>query len=484
MVKPPVEISRVVAEIAQRHEREIRWKPEKWFHAKQLQVYRDPSRYRCLRVGRRGGKSWFWAGCLVDEGYKHAGSTPLFVTMSRQDAADILEQAFDALDDTFELGLKKNQVTKDYTMPNGSRIMLRGAGTLREINKLRGKKYPCAIVDEAQAFGTDLDYLLDQVVEPAVADYHGWIGVSGTPAVAPAGPFYEIDQGENRDAWSHHHWTFLDNPFMPDPEEFIAKVMKRRGWTEDHPGYLREYMGLWVHDKDARAFQIDPHRDIIPTFDKHKTWDWDYVMGIDVGYNDPFAFVVLAQSQTLGQAFVVDSYEEEGLTTMEALVVAERFCNDYPISRIALDTGGAGKLVAEDWRKMSTLPIEAAKKTHKASQISVINGDLRAGKLKIARDNNIKLISDLMILEWDKDLAERDRWYYRRGFADHLADALQYGYNLCFHHTYDPAVDTSVKKFSDDWYKREEDRMERRQIKKVQDEMSQTGDIFDLLQGA
>jgi hypothetical protein len=361
--------------------------------------------------------------------------------MSRQDARDIVWPALDALNETFQLGLEFNRSTGDVTMPNGSRIMLRGAGTMREINKLRGKKYPCAIVDEAQAFGSDLDYLLDQVIEPAVADYHGWIGVSGTPAVAPAGPFYEIDQGESAEAWSHHYWTFLDNPHMPNPEEFIAKVMKRRGWDEDHPGYLREYMGLWVHDKDARAFKIEPHRDIVPSFDAANAWDWDYVMGIDVGYNDPFAFVVLAQSQVLGQAFVIDSYEESGITTMEALVVAERFSNEYPITRIALDTGGAGKLVSEDWKKMSTLPIEPAKKTHKASQVSVINGDFRAGKLKVCRDNNIKLISDLMVLEWDKDQTERDRWVYRRGFADHLADALQYAYNLCFHHTYDPMID-------------------------------------------
>ena len=478
----PNEIERVVLEAAKRKEREIRWKPETWFHPKQLIVFRDPSRYRCMRVGRRGGKSWFWAGCLVDEGYKHPKSTPLFVTMSRQDARDIIWPALDALNEEFQLGLEFNRSTGDVTMPNGSRIMLRGAGTLREINKLRGKKYPCAIVDEAQAFGSDLDYLLDQVIEPAVADYHGWIGVSGTPAVAPAGPFYEIDQGEHAEAWSHHYWTFLDNPHMPNPEEFIAKVMKRRGWDEEHPGYLREYMGLWVHDKDARAFKIEPHRDIVPSFDPSNSWDWDYVMGIDVGYNDPFAFVVLAQSQVLGQAFVIDSYEESGITTMEALVTAERFCQDYPITRIALDTGGAGKLVSEDWKKMSTLPLEPAKKTHKASQVSIINGDFRAGKLKVCREKNIKLISDLMVLEWDKDQVERDRWVYRRGFADHLADALQYAYNLCFHHTFDPMLDTRVPSGSTEWYDRLEMAMEKRQTKDMEERTTQTGDIFDLLQ--
>jgi len=475
------EVFRVVEEAAKRHEREIRWRPDDFFFSKQKAVYDSESRYRALVCGRRGGKSYTWAGCLIDEGFKYPKSTPLYVTTSRQDARDILEPAMDHLNEMFGLNLWQNKATGDYYMPNGSRIILRGAGTMREINKLRGRKYPCAIIDEGQNFGPDLNYLIDEAIEPATADYHGWIGISGTPGPAKIGPFYDISEGEHAGAWEHFHWTFLDNPHQPNPEEFIKKVMERRGWTEDHPSFLREYMGLWVQDDNARAFQMQPHRDIEPSFSLNGVTDWDYVMGIDVGYNDPFAFVVIAQSQSLGQAYVVDSYEEGEMTTMDALVRAERLCAEYPITRIALDTGGAGKLVAEDWKKMSTLPIEPAKKTHKASQVSVINGDFKAGKIKIARDNNIKLIHDLMVLEWDSDLKERNKWEYRRGSSDHLADAFQYGYNLCFHHTYDPAEDTRVKVGSTAWYERREQAMEKAQIKRVQDAMTETGDIFDLL---
>ena len=130
---------------------------------------------------------------------------------------------------------------------------------------------------------------------------------------------------------------------------------------------------------------------------------------------------------------------------------------------------------------MSTLPIEPAQKTHKASQVSVINGDFRAGKLKVCRDKNIKFISDMMVLEWDKDQTERDRWVYRRGFADHLADALQYAYNLCFHHTYDRRIDDRVAFGSQEYWSRKELAMEKRQMKDVADREQQSGTIFDLL---
>jgi len=462
------EISKVILEAGKRKEQQIRWRPSDFLFKKQLDVFECQDPYKCKRVGRRGGKSYEAATALVNAGFKWPKSTPLYVTTTRQDARDIMDPAFDLLNTTFNLNLRQNKATGDVTMPNGSRIMLRGASTLREINKLRGPAYPCAVIDEVQNFGPDLHYLIDEVIEPATAQYHGWISVSGTPPPAQYGPFWEIDQGKYADAWTHFHWTFLDNPTIPEPDVFLQRVLDRRGWTEDHPGYQREYLGLWVRDDGARAFELEPHRDVVPKFDASHAWDWDYVMGIDIGYNDPCAYVVISQSRALGQAYVVDSFEQSEMTSMEALVEAERLCNVYPISRIAIDSGGGGaKMIMKDWQKLTQLPIEAAVKTHKASQVSTINGDFRAGKLKIARDKNMKLINDLMVLEWDSEKKERNKYVYPRGAPDHLPDALQYAYNLCFHHAHDFQLNTWVAPGSAEYYQREEELMLKQQESEV-----------------
>lgn len=449
-----------VEEALRRKKRRLDWKPLEILFEPQRKVFLDESRYRLLRCGRRSGKSYTWGVALIDAGMKWQKSTPLYCCMSRQDARDILWPVLDELNDRFSLKMDFNRATGDVTLTNGSRIILRGAGTLREINKLRGRKYPAAVVDEAQAFGPDLAYLLDEVIEPATADYHGWIGVSGTPSVAPVGVFYEMDQGVSSEAWSHHSWTFFENPTMPNPQEFIEKVMLRRGWDETHPGYRREYLGQWVRDDAARAFKFRQGVSIISDFPEDAVDDWQYTLGIDVGYVDPFAWCVFASSVTLGQAFLIDSYEEAGLDTMAALRVTERFCQKYEIYDISLDTGGAGKLVQVDWQKMTNLPIKAADKTHKGSQISVINGDFSAGKLKIVRRNNEKLIADLMVLEWDEDWRVRGKFRYKKGFADHLADSFQYGYNLCRHHYFDKQVIDTTAYGSAEWYRRKEDAME------------------------
>jgi hypothetical protein len=463
---------KIVEEAAKRKKLRLNWDLSRVFFDKQMDVYnaiQKGGRYFCLRCGRRGGKSFTWGGLLIDYGLKYSKSTPIFVCMSRQDGRDIIWPVLEYLSDVYGLNLIFNKSSGDVTIPQTqSVIKIRGAGSMLEINKIRGKKYPIAIVDEAQAFGPDLEYLLDAALEPATADYHGPVCVSGTPNVAAAGPFFDIDQGKNSGAWEHWTWTFLDNPTMPDPQGFIDGVKKRRGWTDEHPSYQREYMGKWVRDADATAFRVKNHN-IVPTFPEELAADWQWMMGIDVGFHDPFAFVVIASSQMLGQAFAVDCYQEAEIGTMEALTHAERFCAQYPITEIALDTGGAGRLVAEDWKKVSNLPIGAAVKTHKHSQVDLINGDLQAGKLLICEDNCRRLIDDLQLLEWDTGAMEKTRFVYRKGFADHLADALQYGFHLSNHHQHQFEEDKRIVYESPDWYAQKEFQMEQAMIKRVEE---------------
>ena len=345
-----IRTSKLIQEAAKRKKQQLDWDLSKIFFDRQIEVYneyRSGNRYLCLRCGRRGGKSFTWAGLLIDAGLRYPKSTPIFVSMSRQDGREIVWPALEQISDTYGLDLIFNRASGDVTIPQTkSVIKIRGAGSMLEINKIRGKKYPIAIVDEAQAFGPDLEYLIDEALEPATADYHGTLCISGTPNVARAGPFFEIDQGKHSQAWTHWTWTFFDNPTLPDPEGFIKKVMERRkDWSWEHPGFRREYLAEWILDDDSRAYKV-PNHAIVDGFPYEAADDWHWVLGVDVGWAEPFAFVVLASSQTLGQAYAVDCFQEAEITTLEALTHAERYCNEYPISEIVVDS--AAKLVIED----------------------------------------------------------------------------------------------------------------------------------------
>jgi hypothetical protein len=210
---------------------------------------------------------------------------------------------------------------------------------------------------------------------------------------------------------------------------------------------------------------------VLPTFDITHARDWIYVMGIDIGYNDPSAYVVVACSRLKGLAVVVDSFEQSEMTASEALAEAERLCAKYPVCQIAVDTGGGGaKMIMKDWQKLTRLPVRAANKTHKASQVSIINSDFRNGKIKVARDNNMKFINDLMILEWDAQKKDRNKFEYPRGAPDHLADAFQYAYNLCFHHYREIEPEPRPKPGTPEYWALEEDLMEQQQSKECDEQ--------------
>jgi hypothetical protein len=77
----------------------------------------------------------------------------------------------------------------------------------------------------------------------------------------------------------------------------------------------------------------------------------------------------------------------------------------------------------------------------------------------------MKLINDLMVLEWDSAKAANNKFIYPRGAPDHLPDALQYAYNLCFHHAHDFSYDMSVKVGSKEYWTRQENEMEEQQTR-------------------
>ena len=84
--------------------------------------------------------------------------------------------------------------------------------------------------------------------------------------------------------------------------------------------------------------------------------------------------------------------------------------------------------------------------------------------------------------EWDPDKASRNKWEYRRGSTDHLADALQYAYNLTFHHSHDFKIDDRVEPGTPEYYSRKEARMEELAIKQAAEKEQDAADIFSLLQ--
>ena len=433
------------------------------------------SKYSIACCSRRAGKTFGVAIKLLKTAFDNPKTLSLYVTMSRTMGKDILWPALEWLNDEYNLGLVFKLNTGDIVLPNGSKILMRGAGSKREIDKMRGPKYIGVCIDEAQGFNWLLQYMIDEVLEPATLDYgdKSWIAVTGTPNAMCSGPFFEMWHGvtkneDGRDTkkqvWEPHHWTFFDNIWQPTPERQAALIRERRGWTEETPKYVREYKGRWVKDTEGAAWTIGPHN-LVYSFPIEKADDWRYCIGVDLGINDPCAFVVFAWSRDVGECYILESFEQEVDSPSGSAVEVDRLLEKYGQATIIADTGGQGKAHVGEWAETYSISATPALKHDKGGRISIINDELKAGTIKILAQHNHALINQATIIQWDEDARERGRWVYERGYLDHLVDALQYGFQGCHHqrhqfkkeHLYDPSV----------YYEKLEERMEKAQAHRV-----------------
>ncbi len=424
---------RVVAEASRRAAKRNRVDADELLFGPQRDFVKDDSRNKIAVCSRRAGKSYSIAFMLLQHALKHERSINPYITLTRDSGKDILWPALHDLNEKLDLGLRFRENTGDIILPNKSKIIIRGADDRRQIEKLRGPKYPVAVIDEAQGFPHFLHDLIEDVLEPATLDYDGQIVVTGTPNSACAGAFYDLTT--KAAGWSVHNWTLRDNPHIPNVADWLERKKEQKSWDDNNPTYLREYCGVWIRDSSCLVFEYTPERNVIPSFKYDAADDWDWVLGIDLGFNDPTAFVVLAYSEELRQAHVVESYKETGLIPSVVAAKVAALMAKYPLVKIVADTGGFGKGYAEEMRRRFSIPVQPAQKTQKQSYIEYMNGDLRAGTLLLCQDNNAELIDEMSLLQWDLDAMERGKMQMdRRRFHNHLCDALLYAWRECSHH--------------------------------------------------
>jgi hypothetical protein len=436
---------------------------------KQRAFIEDPSRLKGACCSRRAGKSHGVALMLLMKAIEFPGTTPVYINMNRASAQLIIWPALRELDAEFSLGLEFIRASGDILVPSvGSEIRVFGAGSRREMDKTRGvgSTLTIACLDECQNFGADMEYLIRNVLLPATADNKAPLVLTGTPNQTCAGPFYEIcnqegdlveglrEEGFN---WSIHNWTMQDNPHIMDvEEEYRLALGANINWTENTPAFRREYFGEWVRDTAGLCFEI---LDFMWTdeFPESDTEDWEYVLGVDIGTKDPCAYTVLAYSREIGVTYVLQSYRDH-FNTLEAGAEIDRLMEIYPISAAVIDAGGMGARDVELWEQTHPwLPIVKAKKGPGSVDmgISILNADIRAGKIRFVRSNCRQLEDEMRLLSWDEDLRGIGRRKVKSGDPDHCADSLRYAYQRVYTHDTEgfQRLDTVVPG-TKDWFTR------------------------------
>jgi len=178
--------------------------------------------------------------------------------------------------------------------------------------------------------------------------------------------------------------------------------------------------------------------------------DWQYLLGLDLGYNDSTAIVVAAFADTHPEMFQVHEFKAPELTINQIEREVRKVQRIFPdLNAMIADTGGLGKTIVESLKERG-LGFEAAVKTDKLDHITLVNGDLRAGKIKLLPDSH--LAAEMRLLQWTDKTYKKEN----KGTDNHLCDAFLYLIRYAYHHFWEPAYVEPAADTSEYWANFEE----------------------------
>lgn len=401
----------------------------------QLAFLNDTSRFVTASCSRRSGKT---IGCELDMTRTAAtikGIVVLYITLTRGTAKRIMWKELLETNRIHGFGAKPNIAELSLTFPNGSVIYLSGCSTKAEIERFRGMPIKLVYIDEAQSFRTFLQELVDEVLAPALMDYAGSLKLIGTPAPLKRGYFWDTMQSE---IYSHHKWNFFDNPHIATKsgmthQELLDAELKRRGVLITDPSIRREWFGEWIDDTNALVCRYSHLRN---DFDLTPAIMTEYVIGIDLGFNDADAIAVIGWNVFDKKCYLVEELvtPKQGITPLmdQISLLNEK----YKPLRIVMDEGGLGKKIGEELRKRYQLPIQAAEKSRKQEYIALMNDAFLTKSLFVKKES--LFAKESVLIEWDFDKSTADRKVIKHDPHSDIFDAVLYAYRESIHWLSEP----------------------------------------------
>ncbi len=407
--------------------------------AQQRAFIDDPGRHKALHCTRRAAKSFTAGLYMVETCLKYPGVNCLFVGLTRQSALDIImKDILRVIDRKHSLSIHFNATSLDCTFPNGSVIRITGVDVSEdEMNKLLGKKYKLVCIDEGSLYTVNLRHLVYDILGPAMADQDGTICLFGTSSNFTQGLFFDITNGKEQ-GWSVHRWSAHQNPHI-NWQKQLDDIKANRPLYMETPQFRQWYMNEWVIETDKLVYKFNADRNLFKERPYIGAKGWNYVLGVDTGWEDDNAFVLGAYYEHDPVFYVLEVFKKNHMyfdhddPSLSVLKTIQKYSNDprYPGLRVIID--GANKQGVETMRMRSDILFEYADKAGKVDHIEILNGDLIQGKVKF-HESCRELMDEMMSLVWK---TQGDKIVYPKkehpALPNHLCDALLYGWFNGYH---------------------------------------------------
>jgi len=467
--------------------------------AKQIEFIKGKSKQKALFCTRRSAKSFTAGLYLINEALNNPGCNCLFVGLTRASAKAIIwKDILTVLDTKYKLNCNFNQSELTMTFPNGSVIYATGADTEeKEMNKLLGRKFRLACIDEASMYTINLRNLVYGVLGPSMVDPNdndesGTICLMGTASDFPRGLFYDITIGKEN-GWTLYKWTAHDNPYVAKKwAEALKKIKDERPEYMETPQYKQWYLNLWVIDEEKLVYRFDMAKNLVTSIPHLPHAGWSIVLGTDTGWEDDSAFT-LTQYHTNDPFLYVSRFYKNKKMVFDDLQnrvehgVIQRI-NDYmsdPLwapHKVIID--GANKQGVESMKQRSAIPFEYAEKQDKATFIELCNSDLIQGKVKFLDIPEMRpLWEEMSSLVW---VTDGDKIKYPKkehpALPNHGCDSFLYAWRCGWHYASSP-MEKKIVVGSKEWYVKQADDIWERERDRLQNpggDWAEEGTLGDL----
>jgi phage terminase large subunit len=308
--------------------------------------------------------------------------------------------------------VRDNLKDKVIELSNGSTIRM---GSVMQVDSCVGRSYDLIIFDESalsshgkDAFNVALRPTLDKPGSKAIfistpRGRKNWFS-----------EFYNRGFTDEFPTWVSIHADYKENSRMTEADVAEAKrSMSKAEFEQEYMASFNTFEGAIYHFNESGQDVIDYYPDLTDSF--------EVFAGLDPGYRDPTAMIVIAYCSDDDCFYVIDDYLEAEKTTNKHAESIIELRDKYEIETIFIDAAAAQ--MGADLAYTYDIATSKAKK-NVLEGIAYCQSIIEQGRLKVHR-NCLHTLEALDQYQWNqsetltKEKAEHN-------MASHIADAMRY----------------------------------------------------------
>lgn len=369
-------------------------------------------RFICAALSRRLGKTFI--ANIIGQLVLLVPNCNVLIMSPNYSLSQISFELQRKLINQFDLEIvRDNLKDKIIEISNGSTVRM---GSVNQVDSCVGRSYDLIIFDEAalsrdgeSAFNVSLRPTLDKPGSKAIfistpRGKRNWFSQFYSRGFSTDG------EDEGYSEWCSIWADYRENDRMTEKD--VAEAKRTMSAAE----FEQEYMASF-NSYEGQIYALS-HENII---DELPPGNYEYFGGLDPGYKDPTAFVVIAYNIETDVYYVIDDYCEAAAVTSQHAARLQEFVTKYQIETIFIDSAAA-QFAADLAYQYDIATIKGKKAVLEG--IAYLQTLVQQDKLKVLR-HCTHTLDAIDSYQWDPNeslIVEKPV----HNDASHIADALRY----------------------------------------------------------